>query len=138
MELSKSTATGFVLSGECPHCSRQVAFESVGAPYHDLGAGGMGGQRRVSACVCISCHRFILGILRQGLRNNTWQWFYEAHYPIGFPQDDVSEDVPPSVKEDFKEVLRCRWVMAFKATVLMCRRALQVSCDLEQAEGRDL
>jgi hypothetical protein len=46
--------------------------------------------------------------------------------------------VPIEIAPYFKEALRCRWIDAYGATVLMCRRALQVSCDREKAAGKDL
>jgi hypothetical protein len=40
----------------------------------------------------------------------------------------LEEGMPENVTADFKEALRCKWVDAFKATVTMCRRAIQASC----------
>src|SRR5258707_643439 len=53
---------------------------------------------------------------------------YRAHYPVGRPSDNVSSDVPEPIAADFKEALRCRWVDAYNATVEMCRRAIETSC----------
>ena len=47
-------------------------------------------------------------------------------------------EIPADIASDFREAIRCHWVKAFKATVLMCRKSLQVSCDKENAEGNDL
>ena len=51
-----------------------------------------------------------------------------AVYPSGKPNENLEEGIPDSIALDFKEALRCRWVNAFKATVTMCRRAIQASC----------
>lgn len=63
---------------------------------------------------------------------------YLRHYPLGAPNDSLSTDIPAEIAVAFKEAIRCRWINADQATVLMCRRALQVSCDMEKAEGKDL
>ena len=54
---------------------------------------------------------------------------YLEHYPIGKPAQSTSEAIPHNVLVDFNEALRCRWVEAYNATVEMCRRALQTSCE---------
>jgi hypothetical protein len=63
---------------------------------------------------------------------------YHSHYPLGKPDDSVDELVPCEIASDFSEAIRCKWMRAYRATVLMCRRSLQVSCDLEKAQGKDL
>ena len=55
-------------------------------------------------------------------------WRLEAVYPLGKPSDSVAPEVPALITSDFKEALRCLWIEAFKATVAMCRRALQAAC----------
>jgi hypothetical protein len=57
---------------------------------------------------------------------------------MGKPDDSIAVEIPKEIGVGLKEALRCRWIDAFQATVLMCRRALQVSCDMEKAEGKDL
>jgi hypothetical protein len=61
---------------------------------------------------------------------------YEAHYPLGKPNDSVDLTVPEKIAEDFREALRCQWIRAFKATVAMCRRAIQASA-LEKGASRN-
>jgi hypothetical protein len=87
---------------------------------------------------CQGCLGFILGCAKHVGNNTGPNWEYHTHYPLGKPKDDVSAHIPPEVTPGFKEALRCNWVNAPGATVLMCRRALQVSCDREQAVGNDL
>jgi hypothetical protein len=80
--------------------------------------------------------KLILGIVIHTQNQNDYE--YETHYPLGTPDETIAAEIPNEVSVSFKEALRCRWVDAFSATVLMCRRSLQVSCDLEQAAGHDL
>jgi hypothetical protein len=139
MQLSSvdTNAEGFVLTGECPHCHAKSAFGSVTKPYVEKASDSH--FRMIGALRCIGCNEFILGFLRtspQRSRDNPWA--YEAHYPLGLTDDSVAAEVPPNIASDFQEALRCCGVKSWKATVLMCRRALQTSCDLEGAEGKDL
>jgi hypothetical protein len=138
MKLSSCTPQSFILSGVCPHCSTEAAFISVTQPFEEKNP--TEGSRIIAALQCISCHEYILGIARYvpsaGYRS--FSPVYEAHYPLGRPQQIVSGDIPDPIKASFNEALRCRWMDAFGATVLMCRRALQVSCDQGKAVGSDL
>jgi hypothetical protein len=125
------------LSGECPHCRAKAAFISVTTPLvEDIGDYD---HRVIAAAKCLACNDFILAILKTvPVNSNARQFVYDRHYPLGKPDDSVSDDVPSEIREDSKEALRCHWIGAFKATVLMCRRSLQVSCDREGAQGKDL
>lgn len=126
----------FVLTGDCPYGPHRAAFLPVSSSYKDE---RVLGDRWIAALQCVSCNKFILGIVGfvpKGDGTATLKCL--EHYPVGKPDDSVSTDVPDGIREDFREALRCRWVDAFKATVLLCRRALQVSCDREQAKGNDL
>ena len=67
-----------------------------------------------------------------------YRWHYEAHYPLELPDDSLPEETPEEILGDLKEACKCYWIKSFKATVLMCRRALLASCNKEQAAGRDL
>jgi hypothetical protein len=53
---------------------------------------------------------------------------YEAHYPLGTPDDKVADEIPRDIASDFSEALRCQSVKAYNATLEMCRRALESSC----------
>ena len=74
---------------------------------------------------CQACVKLILGIAN--FDGNAHRLTYEAHYPLGKPDDNVDEAVPPKIAADFKEALRCNWIDAWKACVVMCRRAVQSS-----------
>jgi hypothetical protein len=126
----------FSLSGRCPHCPDKAAFLPVTTSWHDEKPLA---DRWIAALRCVSCGGFILGIIgfvkrEEGKANLE----YLEHYPLGKPDDSVDETVPLEVRTEFQEAIRCRWIEAYKATVLMCRRSLQVSCDMRKAEGHDL
>ena len=42
--------------------------------------------------------------------------------------DSVADAVPEEIANDFREALRCFHVKSYRATVTMCRRAIQASC----------
>jgi hypothetical protein len=77
---------------------------------------------------CEACKNFVLVV---GHRQGGTPFALKDFYPLGKPNDQVDAAVPTKIAEDFKEALRCRWIDAYKATVTMCRRAIQASC-LEQ------
>lgn len=116
----------FSFNGICPHCHRDSVFISVAGPHIEAAAQPPSSRRFVSVMQCQGCRKFILGIAYQGQPGNPFS--YEAHYPLGKPNDDVPKEVPSNIASDFKEALRCRWVDAYNATVEMCRRAAQASC----------
>ena len=133
MELSGRSESGFCLVGICPYknCRTKAAFPSVTSYHVEETRYNI---RMIGVCKCQACGKYILGIIKQLQMN----WFYLEHYPVDTPGDDVAGEIPEEIAGEFKEALRCRWIKSFKATVLMCRRALQVSCDREEAEGKDL
>jgi hypothetical protein len=115
----------FSLSGVCPHCVKPSVFTMVTTAYQSLEMRGDGSEVMLYAVLrCSGCLKFILG----SVSKRTMPWKYCVHYPLGKPDDDTEEGVPPHVAEDFKEALRCRFVNAHNAVVEMCRRALQACC----------
>lgn len=64
---------------------------------------------------------------------------YGTHsiYPLSKPPV-IKKAISPQVAEDFKEALLCRTVGAPRATVAMCRRALQSSAIEKGANGDKL
>jgi hypothetical protein len=137
MELSNFTGERFVLRGQCPHCHKQAAFPSVTTLYGSLGEYTGYRDGRVAGAQCLACNKFILAIVGMIPIDGGGRWVYVTHYPLGTPNDDVPEEIPESIREDFKEALRCRWVDAYNATLEMCRRALESSC-MEQGAKPDV
>jgi len=48
------------------------------------------------------------------------------------------EGAPLEVNEDFVEAQKCYDAEAYKATIVICRRALETMSDLQQAKGKNL
>jgi hypothetical protein len=134
----------FSFRGTCPHanCRADAGFNIVpmnlgGGQHPAIHMASKPDPTFVTWAImqCQACLGYILGCATQR-GPDTWQ--YVRHYPIGQPHDTVSPHVPAEIAFDFKQAIRCRGVKAFGATVLMCRRSLQVSCDMENADGKDL
>jgi len=110
-------------SGVCPHCGTKSYFHPVAT--HIESVGSSHSQRGVSAAKCQSCKKHVLVV---GTRSSQHIAFVlEAVYPFGQAKDDVDENVPPSIRADFAEALRCHFIKAYKGCVVMCRRAVQAS-----------
>lgn len=138
MQMSSMDQGTFVLHGECPHCGEKAAFPTVTSAHEERNQAGWP-RRMVAVARCIACNEYILAILRfEQLTSTNFHWVYAAHYPLGKPSDTLSEDIPLEVRSDFQEAIRAQFIKAHKATVLMCRRSLQTSCDMEKAVGSDL
>ena len=75
-----------------------------------------------------------------GARSNsqTLLYVYKESFPLGNPDASVDKTIAAGVRADFVEAQRCRSVNAYKATVVMCRRSLQASCQDLKAEGTRL
>ena len=128
MEAVFRDSTVFTLRGKCPHCSHDSVFTVVsGVGREDLTPAHTPPTHRVVAAMqCQGCCKYILGIVTY--KQGTIKYTYEAHYPLGTPDDSVADEIPEHIKPDFKEALRCLWVDAYNATAEMCRRAVEVSC----------
>ena len=109
--------------GVCPHCSHLSYFQPVTSAYADPGAHGL---RMCNAAQCQSCKEYVLVVGKRGAAGQT-PYNLEACYPLGKPNDHVEDAVPLPIRPDFAEALRCQWIKAYKATVAMCRRAIQAS-----------
>jgi len=134
-------AQEFSLQGTCPHCSLPSTFLMKTPAYAEYPQPGRSTHHRLWAVLqCQGCLSFICGAVRRDSTNDSApeSTIYFTHYPIGKPDDRVASDIPESIANDFKEALRCRWVDAYNATVEMCRRAFQSSCDNLQAAGSNL
>ncbi len=136
MQISSFNQGGaFILNGTCPHCGKEAAFAPVTQAYEERR--GNYPYRMAEVAKCIACNDYILAIARyEQYTSSTGYFVYDAHYPLGKPNDAVAEEIPPSIKPDFKEALRCRFVDAYNATVEMCRRALEASCEEQGAAAK--
>jgi hypothetical protein len=125
----------FSLSGMCPHCHARSVFNCVTNTFIREAKGG--GRYEWSAGMqCPGCLRCILGLVEG--RGSPPRISYQAHYPIGAPDDSVDESVPESIASDFAEAMRCLWVNSHKAAVAMCRRCVEASCHDLEAKGSNL
>ncbi|MDT5061542.1 MAG: hypothetical protein QOH63_2001 [Acidobacteriota bacterium] len=134
MKVSVLDSSNFLFSlvGECPHCRSNSVFIRV-AQHHAVAVDSY--QWMVYTMMqCQGCQQFILGIVFRHRED----WRYVEHYPLGTPDDSVHEKVPTPIAEDFSESKRCLWVKAYRASVAMCRRAVQSSCDDLGAQGGNL
>lgn len=112
-------------SGTCPHCGAVSLFLPVGNPYaYNIGTI----QDICNAAQCQACKKFALVVGRRFKTSGNKNYELVDFYPAGRPNDTVDPNVPPVIAEDLREALRCRWVNAYKATVVMCRRAIQATC----------
>lgn len=107
-------------SGVCPHCGVTSLFTPRASHPEPLTV--------VSAANCEACKNWVLVI---GLRHAGNQPCGAITvYPLGKPNDLVPPEVAQAdkeVAEDFAEALRCQWIRAYKACVVMCARAIQGS-----------
>jgi hypothetical protein len=112
--------------GECPHCAPTISyFRPVGSYQTQLQNGLLG---IVSPAQCESCKGFVL-VIGQKTQHQP-DYTLVAVYPLGKPNDAVVPEVQQTAKgvaEDFAEALRCQWIKAYKACVVMCARSIQGS-----------
>jgi Domain of unknown function (DUF4145) len=116
--------------GKCPHCSAMSYFGPVGTAHAEPD-----GRRICNAAQCQACKEFVLVVANRNQAGNFPFNNLLAVYPLDKPDDRVAEAVPSPIREDFQEALRCRWVKAYRATVTMCRRAIQSSAIALKADG---
>ena len=118
-------------SGECPHCSPTKSYFRPVASYLENAPNGF--QRVISAAQCESCKKFILVVAHRNSHNQ--QCALDYVFPLGKPNDGVDTNVPKEIAADFSEALRCHFIKSYKASVVMCRRAIQSSAIELKAKG---
>lgn len=111
-------------SGDCPHCLRKSYFRPLGAAHQEQAYNSQS-FRIVNAAQCEACKRFLLVEGIKPFSNQPAQLVNV--FPLGKPNETVDTEVPAPVADDFKEALRCEWIKSYKASVVMCRRAVQGS-----------
>jgi hypothetical protein len=129
IELAHFDESRFVFRGTCPHCGHKTNFPTI-TNYHMEMRSSMA-HRIIAAARCIGCREYILAIVKTDDNRNSGNygtWIYEAHYPLGKPQEELPDGIPDGIAGDFKEALRCQFVEAYSATAEMCRRAIEASC----------
>jgi hypothetical protein len=136
MRVTNTGENSFVVAGECPHCRSQAAFMTVTRPYQTNPENFP--NYMVSAARCVACNDYILVILKAAINNLNITWEYLMHYPLGMPDETLDPNIPADVATDFKEAIRCQHVKAYRACVVMCRRALQTSALIFKASGTTL
>lgn len=120
--------------GDCPHCTTRSYFRPVSTYIEPFKQAR--GQRIASAAECEACNKFVLVV---GLRHTSnGQFDLDSVLPLGQPKDEVDNSIPINIASDFKEALRCQWISAHKACVVMCRRAIQASAIELGAKGNKL
>jgi hypothetical protein len=122
----------FGASGECPHCHVASYFKAVATSIEKpiiKDSGPQCTQNAASACQCEACKNYVLVVAKRTIPNQSAYAPFEllAVYPFATPNQHVEDGVPETIADDFKEALRCQWVDAYKACVVMCARALQGS-----------
>ena len=121
--------------GECPHCSDRSYMRPVGGPYLEANPHQRGNEI-ANAAQCESCKEFVLVVGDRNQTGNQVPYTLVNVYPLGKPDDRVPEAVPQVIAADFKEALRCHWIQAYKATVGMCRRAVQATALEKKASAK--
>lgn len=128
----------FTLSGQCPHCHNGTVFTMVTTPHIDIEHNLAGDSRTYKAwavMTCPRCKEYILGAVHFPAGNR--ECWYLEHWPLDTPNTFVDPRVPRHIAADFKEALRCFAVRAYKATAVMCGRALEAACLEKGAHSTD-
>ena len=118
----------FIPSFHCPHCNTKCSFYGEGI--HDT-----------VVLWCTGCR----GGVYFKLAGCDFVDKYNQAIPIDpdrivdyYPRRSITIDnsIPKEVGSDFLEANKCNDVLASKATVAMCRRALQSACEISGAKPK--
>jgi len=127
MELinTQQGSNAFNARGVCPHCAHVSLHLGVASPAV-IQITEKNTHESNALLQCQNCYGVTLVV---GSRERTAALFtYKENFPVDNPEETVDKTIPPGVRDDYVEALRCRTVRAYKATVVMCRRSLQSSC----------
>lgn len=132
--------TAIGASGVCPHCNDKSYFKPIGAGHAEVFP-SEGVARLAHAAQCESCKKFALAVGTRSVNAGHSEYGLEHFFPIGSPNDAVDTSIveaAPSAAEDFSEAIRCHFIKAYRAAVVMCRRAIQSSAIALEASGTRL
>lgn len=125
------------VSVRCPGCRQVGTFEGNNQNPDTLdngnpaaGVGHFFGMRR---CPNVGCHALLFVVGHLGSQH--------AEVDITYPPEIIDFDasnLPAPVLSSLEEAINCHAVGAYRASVLMIRRALEEVCDDQGANGRDL
>jgi hypothetical protein len=124
----------FQARGACPHCSITSLHIHVPSPHLKVVPSGAGSTESNCLVQCQSCHGVTLVVRLRASPAHPFR--YKENFSVGNPEESVAKTIPPGVRDDYVEGLRCYSVTAYKGAVVMCRRALQSSCKNLKAEGQ--
>jgi hypothetical protein len=114
------TGNQYEIDYVCPHCSR--ATTTVPRAQFQTEKGRMD-----TLHICPGCRQPIIVVVGHTNGGPGLNLRIQAIFPTGKIDDFVSEEIDIPVREDFQEAKRCFAVKAYKSTVTMCRRVVQVS-----------
>lgn len=123
----------------CPHCNAKATYSGIYDTFPTMKSLTKG--RLYHALVrCDSCGKIILLIFKGVKKTTTPEGYFYIdkelvdQYPKRIPK--LHEYIPPQVADDYIEAIKCFDVGAWKASVVMCRRALQGSA-IEKGAKKD-
>lgn len=114
------TANQYEVDYICPHCSRATTTTPrAQCPIEN--------DRMDTLHTCPGCRQPIIVVVghQQGAQSLNLRIL--SIFPSGKIDDSVPEEIDNPAREDFQEAKRCFGVKAYKSTVTMCRRIVQVS-----------
>jgi Domain of unknown function (DUF4145) len=136
MKLFNQQANGaFSARGICPHCTIASLQLPVPSPTLVVLSDSLTSESN-ALLQCQNCFGVTLVVAARD--NRTAVVTYKENHPVENPETSTDKTIPPGVRDDYVEALRCRSVGAHKASVVMCRRSLQSSCKNLGAEGPNL
>jgi Domain of unknown function (DUF4145) len=126
---------GFGARGVCPRCSIPSLHILVAGPFIKPAEGQAQPESNVLV-QCQNCRAVMYVVGKRHAHASIYE--YKESFPLEDAEASVDKQIPEGVRDDFVEAFKCRSVDAYKATVVMCRRALQASCQQFKVEGKKL
>lgn len=125
------------VNGECPHCHKKSAFQSVGSI--DILTDYVGDLRYILGTRrCPGCENAVFCVLKMYVSKIGEQLIELDHlFPKPYPQIE-KEGVPEMVTKFLTEAMICFREGCFTASAIMIRRTLEEICSQAGAEGPNL